>query len=145
MQFLTQTQQSCYEDVAALMRQVFGETASAQEDIPVFLVQEGSSVTHVAVYPWGDSSAIVCVRANVVVDVELTPDLLKFLIVENNTMRFGAFGLDDDGDIFFEHAIVAPTCDEEELKASVLAVAGTADRYDDRIASQWGGRKALEP
>jgi hypothetical protein len=59
-------------------------------------------------------------------------------------MRFGAFGLDSDNDVFFEHSIVGSTSDKVELKASVMAVVMTADRYDDQISSRWGGTRAVD-
>jgi hypothetical protein len=86
----------------------------------------------------------VVVRAYVVTDVEITPELMHFLLRENNIMRYGAFGLDKDDDIFFEHSIVGSTLDKEELMASVMAVLQTADKYDDQIRQRWGGRRALD-
>jgi hypothetical protein len=59
-------------------------------------------------------------------------------------MRFGAFGVDKDGDIIFEHTIVGSTIDKEELKSSVKAVLSVADHYDDDIVSRWGGKRALD-
>jgi hypothetical protein len=53
--------------------------------------------------------------------------------------------LDKSGDVTFEHNIVGSTCDKNELKASIMAVVGTADRYDDQIVSRWGGKRASDP
>jgi hypothetical protein len=107
-------------------------------------VVSGSAVAQIAVYPWGDDDAVICTRSYVVRGPELRPDLLEHLLRENADMRFGAFGIDDDGDILFEHSICGSTCDLEELKASVVAVARTADRYDDDIVARWGGQRALD-
>ncbi len=59
-------------------------------------------------------------------------------------MRFGAFGVDQDNDIFFEHTIVGSSCDKDELKASILAVVYTADQYDEQITQKWGGQRAVD-
>lgn len=74
----------------------------------------------------------------------MTPDLMRYLLRENLDIVFGAFGVDDDGDIAFEHTIPAATIDKEELRASVMAVVFIADRYDEEITSGWGGLRATD-
>jgi hypothetical protein len=123
---------------------LFGEFAVARDDVPAIGVVVGSAVAQAIVFPWGEDDATICTRAYVVTGAELTPDLMRYLLRENADMRFGAFGVDDDGDILFEHTIVGSTCDKEELKASVMAVVMTADRYDDQIVARWGGQRALD-
>ena len=144
MEFRTEPQKACYEKIAPWIREVFGEFVMAHEDRPVFGVRIGSALTIVSVDPWGDDDAVITTRSYVVTDVELTPDLLRFLLEQNDRMRFGAFGIDEDGDVFFEHAIVGSSCDKNELKASTIAVAVTADKYDDEIRSRWGGQRAVD-
>lgn len=144
MEFKTRAQQSCYEKVSRWLKEMFGEMAMASPESRSFMVPLGTSAAFVIVFDWGDDDAVVCVRATVVRKVEITPELMSFLLHENNNMRFGAFGLDSDNDIFFEHSIVGSTCDKEELRASVLAVASTADKYDDKIVSRWGGLRMAD-
>jgi hypothetical protein len=149
MHFETEAQKAVYEKVASWLRESFGPTVNAREEGPVFdvaagLVMGGSAVAHVSVDPWGERDATVTVRAYVVTDVEPTPDLLHFLLRQNDRMRYGAFGLDKDNDVFFEHSVLGSTLDKEELMASVMAVLNTADRYDDEIRQRWGGRRALD-
>jgi hypothetical protein len=144
MEFKTEAQQAVYHKVEKYLRELFGEMAAASADRPKFIFRVGTSLTHIVVMPWSDDDAIVAVRAYVVSGAELTPDLLHYLLRENDTMLFGAFGIDGDNDIFFEHSIVGTTCDKEELRASVLAVGYTADKYDEEIVSRWGGLRAIE-
>ena len=59
-------------------------------------------------------------------------------------MLFGAFGIDSDDDIFFQHAIVGSTADKAGFEASIASVASTADEVDDQIVESWGGQLALE-
>jgi hypothetical protein len=80
----------------------------------------------------------------VVTKVELTPDLMKYLLRCNYDMTLGAFGIDDAGDIFFEHTILGSSCDKSELRASVGAIAFVADKYDDEIVGRWGGERAVD-
>lgn len=144
MNFHTDAQQACYEKVAGYIRTLFGEMAVAREDVPAFWIRHGSALAQVSVFPWSDDDATIGVRSWVVTDVEITPDLALHLLRQNDNMRFGAFGVDDDDDIFFEHTIVGATCDKEELRASVLAVLATADEVDDQIVQRWGGQRAID-
>jgi len=144
MEFETKVQEQVYEKIAGYMREVFGEQAHARPDRPSFLLQVGSSMTHVVVTPWGSDDAVVMVRSYVVYQADLVPELLLFLLKENDSKRFGGFGVDRDGDIFFEHSIVGTTCDKAELKASVMAVVWTSDQYDEQIVQRWGGMREAD-
>jgi hypothetical protein len=144
MAFESKVQEETYNKVKGYMVQVFGEMTREIPDRPLFVLQTGTTLTHIAVAPWGDDDAVVMVRAYVVHGADLDPELLKFLLLQNASMRFGAFGVDEDGDIFFEHSIVGSTCDKAELKASVLAVGHTADRYDEQIVQRWGGMRVAD-
>jgi len=144
MEFETAAQKACYDKVASWMKELFGELVIMSGDVPVMGVMMGSAVAQVLVLPWGDDDATIVTRAYLVTGAELAPDLLRYLLRENVDMRFGAFGVDQDGDILFEHSIVGSSCDKGELKASMLAVLGAADEYDDKIVARWGGERALD-
>ena len=144
MEFEHKVQLDCYHKVAALMKELFGEQVQTRDDGPLFGLPMGSAFVQVGVWPWGTDNAVVMTRALVVREVELTPELMHYLLRKNDEMRYGAFGLDNDGDIFFQYAVVGTTCGKEELKASVLAVGSVADRLDDEIVSRWGGRRAFD-
>ena len=144
IQFQTAPQEETFNKVKEWMKDIFGDFATPRADAPNVSVYVGSSYSSVAVMPWGDDDAIITTRSWVVTGVEMTQDLLYYLLRENDTMRFGAFGLDSDNDVFFEHTIVGSTADKVELKASVMAVVMTADRYDDQISSRFGGTRAID-
>ncbi|MGE5459250.1 MAG: T3SS (YopN, CesT) and YbjN peptide-binding chaperone 1 [Solirubrobacterales bacterium] len=144
MAFQTQPQKDVYDRIAVWIPELFGMFGHALPDQPVFVVQLGQTFTMVSVQPWGDDDATITSRAYVAMDTELTADLMHYLLLQNNTFRFGAFGIDDDDDIFFEHTVVGSTLDTEELKSSVLAVSGTADRFADEIIPKWGGQRQSE-
>ncbi len=144
MQFKTRAHEATYRKTEQHLRQLFGEMVHVVPEAPMFVIPSGTTLTHIVVSPWGDQDATITVRAYVTFGSDLTPDLLHFLLRENDTMRFGAFGIDADGDIFFEHTIVGSTCDKEELRASVMAVAQTADLYDEQIMQKWGGVRGID-
>ena len=144
MEFETKMQQEVYEKIDPWMKEMFGIFVKKREDAPYFGINIGSAFVHVGVHPWGEESATITARAYVAFNVSITPDLMEFLLRENDVMRFGAFGLDKDHDIFFEHTIVGNSCEIEALKSSVLAVGYAVDQYDDTIVTRWGGVRASE-
>jgi hypothetical protein len=144
MEFESQAQKECYERVLPWVTELFGGSVLRKPDVPVLGVMHGSAFAQIGVFPWGDDDALITTRSYVVTGIELTAELMRFLLHENAGMRFGAFGIDEDGDVIFEHSIVGSTCDQRELESSVTAVAATADEYDDRIVSRWGGERALD-
>jgi hypothetical protein len=144
MEFQTGAQRECYEKIAPWMKEIFGDFMVARNDIPILSVLVGSAYASVGVSAWGEDDAVITARSYVVTGVEMNEELMLFLLQENDRMRFGAYGLDKDKDIFFEHAIVGSTCDKEELKASVMAVILTADNEDDKLIARWGGQRAVD-
>lgn len=144
MQFESPAQKECFERILPWMKDIFGEMFGTHKEIPSFLVTAGSAQVTVTIWPWGDDDATITVRAYVITGAEITPELMKFLLNQNSQMRFGAFGVDDDNDIFFAHTIVGATVDKEELKASIMAVGITADLLDDKISEKWGGQRAVD-
>lgn len=144
MQFLSPVQQQNYERISPMMKELFGEFVRADTEKPLWAISMGSAWVQVAVVPWGDDDAVVQAWAWVITGVDMTPDLMKFLLNQNYNMRFGAFGVDQENDIMLSHSIVASHCDKEELKATVLAVLYTADQLDDEIMSRFGGQRAID-
>ncbi len=113
------------------------------ENKPLFIGRSGSTIVYVAIIPWEDD-ALVNVFAFVVSGATVTPELMEFLLEENHVLRFGAFSLDGEGNIIFRHSLIGSTLDKKELEAAVYAVALTADQYDDIIASEFGGFRAID-
>ena len=145
MEFKTEAQKACYEKVLPWLKEIFGEHFTrVRDDMPVVGIFVGSALAQVAIYPWGEDDAIINTRAYVVSGADITPDLMTYLLRENAQKYFGAFGLEEGNYIVYEHGIVGSRCDKEELRASVMAVALTADDYDDKIIARWGGQTALE-
>lgn len=144
MEFQTSAQQKCYERIAPWMQELFGDSAVAFEDEPLFIITIGSAVASTRVIPWGDDEALITTRAYVVTNVEITPELSYYLLRANDGIYFGRFALDGEDDVVFEHSLVGSTCDRIELKHSVTTVVRLADDYDDELVARWGGKRALD-
>ncbi len=144
MEFVSATQEACYGRVRTYVEDLFGDLAVYREDAPAFAIAAGSAVAHVFVLPWTNDAAIVTTRAYVASGVRLDADLMRWLLARNAEALFGAFGIDEEGEIVLEHSVNGATCDKEDLRASVLGVVFSADRYDDEIVARWGGERALD-
>jgi hypothetical protein len=143
--FKNNAQKKAFENVGKYLEQSFGKGLVRRPDAPCYVGTQGSCLVEVWVYARGSNGAVVNVRSCCVMDMgEIPADCLKFLLEENFKFTFGAFSLDRDGDINFEHTLLATKLDREELEASVKAVLTTADEYDDRIIRDWGGVTARE-
>ncbi|MBP7148879.1 MAG: YbjN domain-containing protein [Acidobacteria bacterium] len=125
------------------MRELFGEFVLEREDSPGFAVMVGSAIAHVLVLPYGDD-AIITTRAFVATRPRLEPELFGYLLHQNANLIFGAFGLDEEGDVVYDHSILGSRCDKDQLRASVLGVVLAADRFDDEIVRRWGGTRAID-
>ena len=143
MNFLSEAQEQCYQRFKGWMDKLFGHIPWETLDEPGFGLFMGSAWVEVHIYPWKED-AVINIRSTVATGTSLTPDLLNYLLRENAVLRFGAFSINQQGDVLFEHTIVGSTCDPKELETSVIAVLKTADDYDDPIVSRWGGKRAID-
>ncbi len=144
MEFETEAQKACYDKIVPWMQELFEDFLVASEEEPRFSINFGSAIAYTQVVPWGEEDAIIMTRSFVVMDIKMTPELMYYLLRENNSLYFGGFSLDGDEDIVFEHNLIGSTCDKEELKTSVITVVKFADEYDDEIVARWGGQRALD-
>ena len=144
MEFTSEIQKATYEKVVAYMKEIFGDAVSVAEEVPMISVMTGSAMAFVSVTPMREDEAVVATRAVVVSGAEITPELAIFLLRANASMGFGAFGIWPGGDIVLEHNLLGTTLEKNELRVSILTVAGVADEFDDEIVSRWGGERALD-
>lgn len=144
MEFQTNAQKAVYEKVAGILTDEFGKQAQAREEIPAFLLRSGSAFVQVTVSSINEKYTTVRAHSWVVTGVENTLELLQYLLQQNLNMRFGAFGVDQVGDVCFTHALLGETIDNPTLMYTVGAVASTADEYDDQIVQRFGGQRAVD-
>lgn len=145
MEFATAVQQACYERIKPWMAELFQDAIlTYDEKEPLFTIDFGSASAFTEIVPWGETEAIVVTQACVVTDLEISPELMYYLLRENDSLYFGRFSIDSRDDVMFEHSLVGSTCDKQELKTSVITVVKFADEYDDKIVARWGGQRALD-
>jgi type III secretion system-like peptide-binding chaperone len=147
MEFKTEAHQRVYEKTRGYLQTLFGEVNVKVMD-DTFVLQEGSTFVYVRAFPIGEKKSGVEIFAYVVVDVEVTEQLMRYLLTYNLRLILGAFGLargeGDKGTVLLTHSILGDSMDREELYGSVSAIANVADDLDDQIVTAFGGKTALD-
>ena len=147
MEFKTEAHQRVHDKTRGYLHTLFGEVNVKVMD-DTFVLQEGSTFVYVRAFPIGEKKAGVEVFAYVVVDVEVTEQLMRYLLTYNLRLILGGFGLargeGDKGTVLLTHSILGDSMDSEELYGSVSAIARVADDLDEQIVTAFGGQTALD-
>lgn len=146
MNLQTDAQKKVYTKTRDYLFALFGEVNVTELD-DSFVLQEGSTFVYVRALPVGAKQACVEIASHVVIDVEVTEALMRFLLTNNLKLTLGGFGLSLDehgkGTVVLSHTILGETMTKEALFASVSAIARVADDLDDQIVETFGGKTAL--
>jgi hypothetical protein len=101
----------------------------------------GSARVVVSVGTFDDDQPVVHVRSEAVTGATPSPELYRW--VATNHADLGHFAVVDEADgtatIVFSHALVGEFLNPAELRLTVVAVAFTADHFDDDLAARFGG------
>jgi hypothetical protein len=101
----------------------------------------GSAEVAVTVATFDEDQAAVHVRARAVTGATRSAELYHW--VATNRADVGHFGVVDEDDgsatIEFGHTLIGEFLNPAELRLTVVAVALTADRFDDELAARFGG------
>ena len=130
---------------------LFKNSLRTYPDQPKLDVLYGSAMVEIEVLPWDvhpwDETDLATVRATscITVGSSINDELMHYLLDENRRMRFGAFSLDEAGQVLFSESILGgDNMDLMELQACILSVVTIADTYDDMIARRFGGQRASD-
>jgi len=147
MEFKTEAHKKVHEKTRDYLHTLFGEVNVKLMD-DTFVLQEGSTFVYVRTFPIGEKKSGVEVFSYVVVDVEVTEQLMRYLLTYNLRLILGAFGLargdGGKGTVLLTHTILGDSMDREELYGIVSAIARVADDLDDQIVTAFGGQTALD-
>ncbi|WP_190316084.1 T3SS (YopN, CesT) and YbjN peptide-binding chaperone 1 [Pseudanabaena sp. UWO310] len=143
MNFQTEAQQDCYQKVADWLPEIC-DRVNPITSSPLFSLQLGSATVLIEIRPFRELEAVIYLWAYVATEVEVSYDLLLYLLKQNDNFRFGGFSMADEGDIRFHVSLLGASCQENEFKLALAEVLETADRYDDLIVERWGGRRAAD-
>ena len=118
MEFKTDAHRRVYEQARGYLHALFGEVNIKVLD-DTFVLQEGSTFVYVRTFPIGEKKSGVEIFAYVVVDVDVTEQLMRYLLTHNLRLILGAFGLargeGDQGTVILTHTILGDSMDRDEL------------------------------
>jgi hypothetical protein len=147
MEFKSDAHKKAYEKTRDYLHTLFGEV-NVKATGDTFVLQEGSTFVYARTFPIGSNKSGVEIFAYVVVDLDVTEDLMRYLLTYNLRLILGGFGLsvgeDGKGSVVLTHTILGDSMDREELYGSVSAIARVADDLDDQIVTAFGGKTALD-
>lgn len=144
MNFQTEAQQDCYQKVADWLPEICDRISKPVSDSPIFSLQFGSATVLVEVRAFRELESVIYIWSYVATNVEVSSDLLLYLLKQNDEFRFGGFSMEDEGDIRFHVTLLGASCQQNEFKFALTEVLESADRYDDLIVQRWGGRRAAD-
>jgi hypothetical protein len=89
----------------------------------------------------GPPPPIIRVFAITNAEVTLSSELGLFLSRLNFSLMFGRFSIDaDNASVWFDETLLGEHVTAEELRFTIEMVAGTANEWDQKIASMFGGK-----
>lgn len=144
MNFQSEVQQDCYQKVANWLPEICDRISNPVTDSPIFSLQFGSATVLVEIRPFRESESVIYIWAYVATDVEISDELMLYLLKQNDVFRFGGFSMADVGDIRFHVTLLGTSCQQNEFKLALTEVLESADLYDDLIVQRWGGRRAAD-
>mgnify|MGYP001801626085 CR=1 FL=1 len=153
LDFTNSVQAAPYQKVADYLNgsALFKDVLRSYDDQPKFDILYGSTLVEIDVLPWEvhpwEEADLATVRATscVTIGSPTSADMMHYLLTENRRMRFGAFHLDDAGQVLFAESVLGgDNMDLMELQTCILSVVTIADTYDDLIARQFGGQRAVD-
>ncbi|MGA7934717.1 MAG: hypothetical protein WCA35_14325 [Kovacikia sp.] len=151
--FTNHAQELTYQKVLDYLTtsELFKASVQPATDQPKFDLIYGSTRIGIRVLVWEvnpwDTQELVLVRACscVTVGSRINAELTEYLLRENLRMRFGAFQLGDQNEIFFAHNILGGEhLDLMELRACILSVVTIADTYDEILTEKFGGQRSKD-
>jgi len=126
--------------ISQYLQESFGGFLKDQNDN--FILQAGSARIMIIPMDWAEGQTLVKIVALINVDGGPADALAKFLVAENMKLIFGKFSVEPNQRmVFYEHSLLGDFLNRKELEIAVKAIASTADKYDDEIKTQFGGKK----
>lgn len=144
MNFQTEAQKDCYQKVSDWLPELCELISNPVSQKPIFSLRFGSATVLVEIRPYQEIESIIYIWSYVATEVEVTGDLMLYLLKQNDVFRFGGFSMAEDGDVRFHVTLLGNPCQQNEFKLALTEVLESADRYDDLIVKRWGGRRATD-
>jgi hypothetical protein len=141
--------------VQRLLTGPMGLKIQLQGDTIGVVFTDSSTQVHIRILDWGKSKdgeprSLVRVSSPILRGVTPTPALYEYLAREAPRLYFGSIAVWDDEEekgklaLTLGHTLLGDYLDEEELKAALFGVLGSADDLDDQLQKRFGGKRWVD-
>lgn len=139
--FSTSAVESLYALVIDDLEEAFG-AIYVSETLPMMVLALEDAEIRLFVAPLGEDTAAVRVVCWIARDINsFEPALMRYLLEQTGQLPFGRFGIDDDGDIFFDFYVHGEGYSREQLLMAVATVYDSAVRAERHLVLHWGGAR----
>ena len=137
--------ESRLRDVAGWLRDIDAEVREGTGDTPTLSFRRGSVLVLVVAFGGDESPEVLRLSTRVVRDVTAheKPDLMAYLLQQNEHMVFCSFSVDSAGDIWLSTALLAGL-DRKDFLFVLSELLSVADTADDSIVQKWGGERFVD-
>ena len=109
-----------------------------------FIIEYNSAVTFVEVKKFGEEGVRVTFRTPLVIKMEITPEVYKWVATEGQAHWFGSCRVrlaegKNTGSIWRDYTILGDDLDESELVNAMMAMSFTGDELDNKLRDLFGG------
>lgn len=109
-----------------------------------FIIEYNSAVTFVEVKKFGEEGVRVTFRTPLVIKMEITPEVYKWVATEGQAHWFGNCRVllaegKNTGSIWRDYTILGDDLDESELVNAMMAMSFTGDELDNELRDLFGG------
>jgi hypothetical protein len=126
MEFQTDAQGASYENVREWVKQLYGESAWFDPEMPRMSCPVGGFTIVVVIEGMGDDGACADIWTWPF-DEDKPPDgVLRSMLEVNGRFRFGALNIQKDGTVVFEYVVQLDGLNKERFEALMYMVAGSA-------------------
>jgi hypothetical protein len=116
---------------------------------------DSSTQIHIRILDWGKNKdgeprSLVRISAPLLRGVTPSPQLYEYLARETPRFYFGSIAVWDDEEekgklaLTLGHTLLGDYLDEEELKAAMFGILGSADDLDDQLKQKFGGKRWVD-
>lgn len=92
-----------------------------------------------------DQRVLVIITSPILIELEPTPDLYKWIATEGQNNLYGSFGLNEDlNELFFRYVISGDNIEETCLQNALVEVVRNAIVAPEELQSKFGGTRVCE-
>jgi hypothetical protein len=115
-----------------------------------FMVDHGSTACRIHCVEGVNDSTWIILQAPILIDVPLSNGLYQYVATTGNSgIGFGTMHVNPNEDastgwLWYSHTLLGDFLDPEELNQGIMMVLARADRLDNELQPQFGGKRLEE-